>query len=42
MNAEMKKQLEKTLQGFLEKSQVLKLNVEVRAKCAMYCYGRNH
>ena len=29
MNAEMKKQLEKTLQGFLEKNQVLKLNVQV-------------
>ena len=29
MNAELKKQLEKTLQGFLEKNQVLKLNVEV-------------
>lgn len=29
MNAEMKKQLEKTLQGFLEKNQVLKLDIQV-------------
>ena len=30
LNVEMKKQLEKTLQGFLEKNQVLKLDVKVK------------
>ena len=29
LNSEMKKQLEKVLQGFLEKNQVLKLDVKV-------------
>ena len=35
----MKKQLEKTLQGFLEKNQVLKLDVKVcMAGYAVFCY----